>query len=137
MKTYVLDACALVAFFNYEEGADIVEDLLCKANNGECVVAMNKYNFLEVYYGYLRTNGEFHAETVFNAVEDMNIEIYDILTNEILREAGKLKVAHKISLADSVALAQAAVNNAAIVTSDHHEFDIVERETDIDFVWIR
>ena len=28
MKRYVFDARALVAFFNEEEGADIVEDLL-------------------------------------------------------------------------------------------------------------
>ena len=49
MKNYVLDACALVAFFNNEDGADIVENLLNDAGDGNCVVTMNKYNLLEVF----------------------------------------------------------------------------------------
>ena len=137
MQKYVLDACALVAFLNDEVGADVIENLLKEAADGTCSITMNKYNLLEVYYGYLRANGEVFAETVLQMIENSCVETADVLTNDILRQAGKLKVAHKISLADSIALAQAKVDNAAIVTCDHHELDSVERETDINFVWIR
>ena len=66
MKKYVLDACALVAYFNDEIGADVVEGLFIKASRGQCILLMNKYNLLEVYYGYLRDNGEAFAENIFN-----------------------------------------------------------------------
>lgn len=137
MKKYILDTCALVAFFNDEKGADVVESLLCEAAEGNCTVIMNKYNLLEAYYGYLRANGEVFAEKILKIVEESCIKISDILTNDILRQAGKIKVAHKIALADAIALAQATVDNGIIVTSDHHELDTVERKTNIKFAWIR
>ena len=137
MKKYVLDTCALVAFFNDEKGADTVEELLRDATNGTCAVIINKYNLLETYYGYLRANGEDFAENIFKTVEASCIEVSDVLTNEIFRQAGQFKVAFKISLADAVALAQAKVDDAVIVTSDHHELDAVESGTNIKFQWIR
>jgi len=137
MKSFVLDTSALIAFLNDESGADVVESLFHEASNGDCVIIMNKYNLLEAYYGYLRANGEVFAENILKVVEDSNIMISDVLTNEIFRQAGKLKVNYKISLADSIALAQAAVDNAIIVTSDHHELDAVERDGKIQFLWVR
>ncbi|MCL2323079.1 MAG: PIN domain-containing protein [Oscillospiraceae bacterium] len=137
MKSYVLDTCALVAFFNDENGADVVENLLIDAIYNNCIVTMNKYNLLEAYYGYLRTNGEDFAENILSTVENSCIKIFDVLTDDLLRQAGKLKVAYKISLADAIALAQAAVENAIIVTSDHHELDTVEQNSKIQFLWIR
>jgi len=137
VKKYVLDTCALVAFFNDEKGADVVERLLNEATTGDSAVTMNKYNLLETYYGYLRANGEDFAETIIKTVESSCIKISDVLTDEIFKQAGKLKVAFKISLADAIVLAQAKVDNAIIITSDHHELDEVESSTDIKFQWIR
>ena len=137
MKKYVLDTCALVAFFNDEKGADVVENLFHEATLGICEIIINKYNLLETYYGYLRANGEEFAENIFKIVETSCINIVDVLTDEIFRQAGRLKVDFKISLADAIALAQAKVDDAIIVTSDHHELDAVERGTDINFQWIR
>jgi len=56
MKKYVIDTSALVAFFNDEPVADVVEGLLNDAASGVCAITMNKYNLLEAYYGYLRAN---------------------------------------------------------------------------------
>jgi hypothetical protein len=36
-----------------------------------------------------------------------------------------------------VALAEASVSGGSLVTSDHHEFDPVQKAEDISFVWIR
>ena len=137
MTNYVFDACALVAFFNDENGASVVEGLLSEAIDGICVVTMNKYNLLEIYYGYLRANGEAVAEKILKAVEESCIRIVDVLTDDILRQAGKLKVAYKISLADAMVLSQATIDDAIVVTSDHHELDVVARDGKIKFLWIR
>jgi hypothetical protein len=42
-----------------------------------------------------------------------------------------------MSLADSMAVAQAVVDDAIVVTSDHHELDAVDRDGNIKFLWIR
>jgi hypothetical protein len=48
-----------------------------------------------------------------------------------------LKTSYKISLADSVAFAEASIYGGSLVTADHHEFDSVEKGENINFVWIR
>ena len=137
MKRYVFDSCALIAFFNEEDGADVVDSLLDEASLGHCVILMNKYNLLEVYYGYFRDNGEAFAESILSIVENSNIQICDVLTNTLLRQAGRFKATHKMSLADAVALAQAFDGQAVLVTADHHELDVVKAGGEVEFLWIR
>ena len=55
----------------------------------------------------------------------------------IFMEAGRLKASYKISLADSIALAQAFVVDGELITADHHEFDVIEGKENITFQWIR
>ncbi|MDR0456332.1 MAG: PIN domain-containing protein [Treponema sp.] len=50
MQEYILDACALLALFDDEEGADIVENILEQARNNEAALIMNAANLIEVYY---------------------------------------------------------------------------------------
>jgi predicted nucleic acid-binding protein len=55
-----------------------------------------------------------------------------------LVEAGRIKSFYKISLADSIAIAEASVTGGVLLTCDHHEMDKVERrENNIKFRWIR
>jgi predicted nucleic acid-binding protein len=138
MKKYVFDACALIALFNDEDGADVIERLLAEASAGECFISMNKFNLFEIYYGYLVANGDEFAEKILDMVKDSVISISDRFTDELMREAGKAKQVHtRMSLADSMALAQAKANGATLVTSDHHELDVVEQAGTISFLWFR
>ena len=59
MKRHVLDACALIAYFNDENGASVVEDLL--ASNRE--IFMSVVNLYEVCYDAARTSGSEHTVT--------------------------------------------------------------------------
>ncbi|HPI15709.1 MAG TPA: hypothetical protein PL135_13975 [Spirochaetota bacterium] len=54
MKSYVLDACAVIAFILDEEGADKVENLLSLSSRGKCALYLNKINLLEIYYNFKR-----------------------------------------------------------------------------------
>jgi predicted nucleic acid-binding protein len=137
MKKYVLDACALIALFQKEPGSDVIEDLLIEANNGFCSIMVNSVNLLEVYYGYLRADGEDYAERHLSAVQTSCIEVVETITSDFLRQAGKLKTAYSMSLADSILLAQAKLNDAIVVTSDHHELDAVNEAGEVDFLWFR
>ena len=138
MVRYVLDACALIALLNKEDGADRVATLYEEAIRGEAELFMSKVNLLEVYYGYLKEDGDAFAEQQFMAVEKSAVKINEVISNELLRQAGKIKCAHKrISLADSFAVAQAVVSNAVLVTADHHELDAIDKAGLIEFLWIR
>jgi PIN domain nuclease of toxin-antitoxin system len=46
MRYYVLDACAVIAFINDEEGAEIIEKILLGAVKKENKVIINKINLL-------------------------------------------------------------------------------------------
>jgi len=134
---YVLDACAMLAVLAKEQGADKVAEFYKKAAYGEITLIMNKLNLLEVYYDLYRAYGKESADSFLDEIKQSPITVNHEISDEIFMEAGKLKASYRISLADAVALAQAVVSNGALLTSDHHEFDIIETKEDISFVWIR
>ena len=136
-KGFILDACAVIALLRKEQGAEIVRDLYLKADSGGIALKMNKLNFLEVYYGFLREYGEEKTEILLKNIENSPIQIVSEISDDVFREAGRLKASYRISLADSIALAQASVDDCSIVTCDHHEFDIIENSESIKFLWIR
>jgi predicted nucleic acid-binding protein len=136
---YVLDACALIAVFNIEAGAEKVRRLLLNATAREdgTVVYINPVNLLEVYYDRLKIVGYGRAEEILRWIYASAIQIHETITPSILREAGRLKTAYSMSLADSFACATASCLNATLVTSDHKELEAVERGESIHFFWFR
>ena len=64
------------------------------------------------------------------------VRIINGISGPVLRKAGLIKTQYRISLADSIALGEAYIIGATILTSDHYEFDIVEKNEDIKFLWI-
>ena len=86
---------------------------------------MNKINLLEVYYNLCRAYGENRADDFVKEINESFIIINHNITDDIFKTAGKLKAEYKVSLADSIALAQAVVINGTLITSDHHEFDVI------------
>jgi len=135
-KTFVLDTCALVAILNNENGADNVATAYKMAENAEAKIIMNRVNLLEVYYGYYRENGKEFAEEIMRGIALSIVSISEF-DNEIFPIAGRLKASYKISLADSIVLAQALVTSGELLTADHHEFDAIEVREPIVFNWIR
>jgi len=134
---YVLDSCALLAYVYDEVGSDVVESALKQADESMAVLYMNKLNLFEVYYDILRSEGLQQAEDFYSMVQMSSINVIDGLSDFVFREAGRIKTQYKMSLADSIALGEASVLGATILTSDHHEFDIVEQNEKIKFAWIR
>jgi PIN domain nuclease of toxin-antitoxin system len=135
---YLFDACALLAFFNKETGWEHVRDLLEKAVTGEINVFMNAINLYEVYYKKLHKDGQHVARDVYNVVLDSAISIIDVFESDaIFHEAARFKAGYPVSLADSIALGTASCSGCTLVTSDHHEMDIVEAREAINFYWFR
>ena len=134
---YVLDACAMLAVLAEELGSEKVVELYLKASRDEVILIMNKLNLLEVYYNLYKAYGMLLADRFVEVVKQAPIAINYEISDDIFMEAGRLKASYKISLADSIALAQASVLSGMLVTSDHHEFDMIEKNENIAFFWIR
>ncbi len=137
MTEWFIDACSIIAFLNDEEGADIVENLLDQATSEENTIFIHEINFLEIYYGVYREGGLELAQETLSKIKDLPVSIVHGLSNEVFNEAGRLKATYKVSLADSVALAETKVRKCELVTADHHEFDIIDEKKELNFLWIR
>ena len=137
MNHYILDACALIALLQDEAGADKVAAVINAANVGKATITMNKINLLEVYYDVYRSRGKDQADLMLAELKKRPLTINSEISDEIFMEAGRLKTFYKISLADSIALAQTLISNGALLTADHHEFGAIEGREDIHFQWIR
>jgi PIN domain nuclease of toxin-antitoxin system len=136
-KNYVLDACALIATVKQEDGALIVAELYEEATNGNVGITINKVNLLEVYYGFFREHSKEYADVILESVIGSVVEVSDIST-DVLMEAGRIKSEYRnMSLADSVALAEASTRGGYLVTADHHEMDALDDAGVVDFLWIR
>ena len=133
---YVMDACAMIALLKNETGANVVADAYKNAKSGNAKIIMNRVNLLEVYYGFYHADGKEYAEKILSGITNSIISITEF-DKVLFPIAGRLKASYKISLADSIALAQAIVVNGELLTTDHHEFDIIESNEPIVFHWVR
>ena len=136
MKIYVLDACALIAFLDDEEGAACVEDLLIQAQNDECLLLMHYVNLGEVYYYVYRQEGEDLANSVYAAITGLSIHFVGISEPQLLT-ASRIKATHRIPYADAFATALCVLENATLVTADHHDFEPLEKEGLVVVKWLR
>ena len=134
---YVLDACSLISVLSNEKGADVVKDLLQKAVDGEIRIMMHKVNFLEVYYYIYKRYNEGVAQNLLKDIRVSPIKLDTEITDDILIKAGRLKSLYKMSLADSIGLAEAIIHDGYFVTADHHELDIIEKKEHLKIAWIR
>lgn len=123
MKTYVLDASALVAFFEDRPGAEKVEELLARAAEARRPLLMSAVNWGEVYYSVRRAQGEPVAQAIVRRIAQLPIEIVDA-DLPLTALAASLKAQHQLPYAACFAAALAQLRKGTLVTSDR-DFDNV------------
>jgi predicted nucleic acid-binding protein len=117
MKTYVLDASALMTFFENRAGADKVEKLLVDAADAERPLAMSVINWGEVYYAVWRAHGEKVATAKVQEIAQLPIHVFDV-DMDLAKLAASLKAQDNLPYADCFAAALAQARKATLVTSD-------------------
>ncbi|MGH9938712.1 MAG: PIN domain-containing protein [Blastocatellia bacterium] len=118
--TYVIDANAIIALLNDEPGADAVEKLLAAKN---AVAYAHAVNICEVFYNILRTGTEDNAQEALADIRALGIRTSADMDDQFWQDTGRIKAAHRLSLADAFAVALARRVNGELVTSDHHELE--------------
>jgi predicted nucleic acid-binding protein len=136
-ENFVLDACALIAFFNRESGTDSISDLIYKADDRKIILKINQVNLLEVYYKMVKIYGKNIANEMMNKIERSPIKVIAGLSKNVFNEAGLLKITYGISVGDSIAAAECVTCNGTLVTSDHKDFGQVEQAGKIRVLWFK
>ena len=134
MAVVVLDSSATIAYLRGEPGK---ERVIAALLDGDIFCRMHALNLCEVFYDTLRASGESAAENVLADLASVGVQTVTEMDNSFLKEAGRLKVQHRISLADSFALALKQRSNAELFTADHHEFDAIVAAGEKGIVFIR
>jgi predicted nucleic acid-binding protein len=136
-KNFVLDACALIAFFTKEPGADKILNLINEADNGNITLIMNQINLLEVYCYMMKAYGQAKANKMLKDVELSPIDVIIGLSDDVLKEAGRMRVTYKLPQGDSIAAAECIAWNGTLVTSDRKDFEMLKRAGKIKTLWFR
>ena len=135
MATKVLDSYALMALFHDEPGADEVERLLLKAEDGNPRLLMCVVNWGEIYYSVMRGASPELAEEKAREIAGMPIELVPVDNDlSLTRQAAIFKATRKMSYADCFAAALTKLRNGELITGDP-EFKAVEGEIKIG--WLR
>ncbi len=137
MKKFVLDACAIIALLRGETGYAIVQQKLEDAAEQKLEIFLHRATILEIYYDSVRIVGQKKADTILSIINAYPVNQIDDLSDIFIKDASYFKTHYKISFADCFVLATAKTNNSTVVTSDHHEFDAIEKNGDLSFEWIR
>jgi ribonuclease VapC len=132
MATKVLDAYALMAFFEDEPGADFVRALIQKAVESDTNLLMSVVNLGEIWYSIARNNSPEIADQYIHEIRGMGIQIVEV-DWALTRQAAAFKVNGNISYADCFAAALAKLKKADLVTGDK-EFKPLDGE--IKIAWL-
>ncbi len=132
MAVKVLDAYALMAFFEDEPGADAVRGIIQESVEKETSLAMSVINLGEIWYAIARSNSAEVADRYIGDIKGLGVEIVDA-DWALTRQAAMFKARGNISYADSFAAALAVLKNAELVTGDK-EFKPLENE--IRIMWL-
>lgn len=114
MKRAVLDATALVAFFEDRPGAEQVQQLIELALVKRRELMVTVVNLGEVYYSAWRAHGADAAARVISTVRQLPVIVVDA-DSELMVIAAQLRAEHNISYPCCFAAALAMLRKATLV----------------------
>jgi predicted nucleic acid-binding protein len=117
----VFDTEALLAYYLGEPGGKKVENLLTETMRRKNTSYLNIVNLMELYYILYRKSPALADEKEAH-LRGYGVEIVPVDDNSLWREAAKIKAAHAISLADSLAAATAKMKKARLLVGRDEEF---------------
>jgi predicted nucleic acid-binding protein len=132
MKRMVLDASALISYFENRPGGDVVEEVLSGCIDGKTELIMSMVNWGEVYYSAWRAGGEDGARRLAAEISQFPIQLIDA-DFELTKSAAVLHAKYNLPYADCFAAALSKDWKAELVTGDR-DFEMVHSEIKIQFL---
>lgn len=131
MKRAVLDASAVMTFYEDRPGAEKVEGLIREALEGKRELSMSVVNWGEVFYSVWRAKGQAAARRVAAEIVQLPIAILDA-NLELTRLAAEIHAKHKLPYADCFAASLAKHRKAELATADKDFASIAQQ---LKIVW--
>lgn len=128
----VLDASALITFFEQGAGFEIVKKAMMDAVAQGRNLLMSTVNWGEVYYFFIRRYGIEKADQAIMTIGAFPIELIPA-DGSLAKQAALYKALQKLPYADSFAAALAKLHDAELLTGDT-DFQLVEKE--IRILWV-
>ncbi len=117
MKVYVLDANALMTYWEKREGSERVAKILDYADEGSASVSMSVINVGEAFYSVWKRNGEAEAMLRIKQLISSPLDLIPIDFTAAMK-AAELKAKFRCAYADSFAAALALAKHATLITAD-------------------
>jgi len=133
MSRYLFDSHALLAFFQKEEGAEIVAEILQRATKEGLDRLICVINLGEIIYVTKRRFGDSKKLEVLARVHQLGLKVVPV-PEHIVFKAAEIKAEYPISFADCFALACAIEHSAKLVTGDP---DFKKTAHLVNIAWIR
>ena len=131
----VLDSFALIGYLENETFSDRIEKILKQAREGRSLIYLHAIHLGEVYYITLREQGQDLADLAYARIRAFPLTYIEVIDEELLRTAARLKTRYPISYADAFAAAMAVIKTAFLLTGDP-EFKALERKENISIEWL-
>jgi len=132
MKNVVFDSYAILKYYQDEDGAYKVEDILISSQQGVLKAYISEINLGEIYYMTIRKLGLESAKDRLEQFFELPIQVI-FPSSDIILSASEIKAEYAISYADCFAVATALKVEASIITGDP-EFKKVENLIDIEWL---
>ena len=129
---YLFDSHALLAFFQNEEGAEIVAEILQRAMEKGLDRLICVINLGEIIYVTKRRFGDSKKLEVLARVHQLGLRVLPVPENLVFK-AAEIKAQYPISYADCFALACAIEYSARVVTGDP-DFKNIAHLVSIDWI---
>jgi len=130
---YLFDSHALLAFFQKEEGAEIVANILRESAKKQRAQLICVINLGEIIYMTKRRFGDLKKVEILGRIYQLGLKILPA-PEPLVYKAAELKAEYPISYADCFALACALENSAILVTGDPEFKKVVHL---VSIQWIR
>jgi len=130
---FLFDSHALLAFFQNEEGAEVVYNILQKSSEKRMDRLICIINLGEIIYMTKKRFGDQKKIEILGRIHQLAFKILPI-PDTLVYQAAEIKAEYPISYADCFVVACAIEHSAAIITGDP-EFKNVEHLVKIE--WIR
>ncbi len=128
----VLDASAIVLFFEKTPGYEQVRQLFLDASADKCTLLITSVNWGEVRYILIHHYGKTDPQKIGTALRSLPVRIVNV-DEEIVSIAGDLKIEYKIGYCDAIAAALAKLHKAECVTTDR-DFSVLKNEIKINLI---
>lgn len=113
----MLDSHALLAYFEAEPGAEVVESLLAACSEGSAASWLSIVNYGEILYITEREQGLNAAQRAVALIDQLPVEVV-VADRDLTFTAAHIKAHHAVSYADAFAIALAQMVSGRVVTGD-------------------